>query len=223
MADKGSISARKRLASRTDRLFRDMMDEEQEDAVLCSFGYDYFEGVKYGAAYSSFISYTISARLFSDLRKALRQMDSRHPDGYDINHSIISRGFRHQSYITIGAVCCFVTGTIKFMKWYSASIRCNQFLLEEYDFEILRSTMAKDPQASRMFESYCDELVKTESTLMRDVEKRYDAKDRKAAESELPRFRDGVAVALYGSLFDAWLPTKTPDNYLGLAAGRKFY
>ena len=198
-------------------LFEQLLRQEQEDDVVCNFGYDYFNGVRWGAGAGCAFSFFASMRLSWDLQAAMRIMDARHPPSvYDRSVNIVSRGFRSHPFITTGMVCFFVTGWTKLYKWYSASIRVNNFALASFDYSELRKSMASDAEAVKLFDRYSAELDKPEATLLRIPKAVRDP-------PPVPTFGDGVAVGLYGSLFDAWLPTKPTRDYMGYAAGRKLY
>jgi hypothetical protein len=197
-------------------LFERLLAEEREDDIICSFGYDFFNGIRWAAGCGSVLSFVASYRLFGDLKHLVSAADARNPHSYDRTKLTIIKGMRVHPYMTAGTVSFFLMGCTKLFKWYSASVRVNNFHLAEFDFMLARQSFSEDPQAQKLFDEYCTELAKPESNLFRDSS---NVRGRRAPRT--PSFSDGVAVGLFGSLFDSWLPTGPTSAYIGFSAGRK--
>jgi hypothetical protein len=202
------------------RIFERLLAEEREDDIVCSFGYDFFDGVRWASGCGSVLSFVAAWRLSGDIKKRLKAADAQFPNAYDVHKPMLIRGLRICPMMTIGVVSFLVTGVSKVFKWYSSSIRVNNFLLAEYELSETRLSLNDDPEARAIFDEYCKELAAPQGTLFRDTSKSWASQDQPPP---APSFSDGVAVGIYGSLFDSWLPTGPTSAYIGFTGGRKLY
>jgi hypothetical protein len=195
--------------------FERLLAQEREDDIVCAFGFDFFDGIRWSAGCGAILSFIASYRLYGDLSLILKAEDHANPHAYDFGKSAVVRGLRVNPYMTAGMWSFFLMGWTKLFKWYSASVRVNTFYMASFEFEEMRDSAVKqDPEGAKLFDAYCAELTKPSATLFRD------AQEKSAIVT--PTFSDGVAVGLFGSLFDSWLPTRPTSDYVGFAAGRTY-
>ena len=153
--------------------FREEMEEilegEIEDAVLCSFGPDYFNGARQGAGLSSMVSLAVARRLYTTLR--LNYQDYLRKERFVVEgkrlsiRSVLSHGVRLHSYLFAGFACASMTSVVKAVKFFVASQRVNEFWLDHAAFSDLYEAAKEDNALLPVFEEYVEKLAPRDATV----------------------------------------------------------
>lgn len=238
--------------------------DETEDIILCAFGMDYFNGARYGAGIGSFVSLFCSFRLWRLVRHSIHIVDindlqSNGPRAQLTEKAkaqllktitmrqVIRRGFSSKPFHTAGMIAAALTGSMKMVKFFLASQRVNEFLLDDLEFDELKSWASQDANAAKVFEEFCRESMQqaTSDAATAKYAHEQGALSRAASRGSIaaqlaqtkaiagngdnslgllpvirrPTTWDGVAVGLFGSIMDCCLPAKPVSAYYDMRFG----
>lgn len=213
------------------------LQQQDDDAVLCAFGPEYFNGARYGSGIGSLLSFLFAWRAYRETRNAriayLLHSGTRQGNLPKMKFFATMRyGFRMQPLYSTGVMACTATGMAKLLKFYLASGRVNEFLLDDFEFGELRSWAAESPDTSKAFNDFCldslesslkpsvavatsvnSSLTLTDKLIVQHGNAKRQAGFGDQAIRRRPTFGDGVAVGLLGSIMDCYLPTKPQSMY----------
>jgi hypothetical protein len=210
------------------------LQQQSDDATICNFGPDFFNGARYGSGFGSLTSFIFAWSSFYAIRKA--QTASLVNGGARPGKlpkmsfvSIMKFGFRLQPFFATGVIACTTTGIAKLVKFYFASARVNEFLFDDIEFEGLRHWADQSEETSKAFEAFCKDSIEsaptstitsakqiasmnlTDKLIAKHGEAKRDLEYGDHILKRRPTFGDGVAVGLFGSIMDCYLPT-LPEN-----------
>jgi hypothetical protein len=217
--------------------------QHDDDAVVCAFGPDFFNGARYGAGGGSLTSFLFAWRAYREIKTA--RMTSMLNSGTRLVNlprlkffATMTYGFRMQPLYASGVMACSLTGVAKLVKFYLASGRVNEFLLDDVEFEELQAWAKQSPETAKVFTDFCNDslaslkpqnhsvdVATAASPTLSDrlIAKHGNAKRELHMGDQLvrrrPNFRDGVAVGLFGSIMDCYLPTKPESMYYDCCFG----
>ncbi|EKF27704.1 hypothetical protein MOQ_008565 [Trypanosoma cruzi marinkellei] len=210
--------------------------QEQDDAVLCAFGRDYFDGARRGAACGGVFTAWLSRRTYVDLRDDFKKYEADLPRHLRRGKWTISRGFRTRPFLTLGCISLVLTTLMKSVKFTLANHRYQEFLADDIGFTLLEQMYANLPEGNERLEKFLDEALtnsRTASASSTDGVSNSRMPHTKTVTSTLlqetsplcerkpPSFWDGVAVGLMGSIMDCYLPSKPVYNYYGMRCGMR--
>lgn len=235
--------------SREELIVEQLRSRENEDAVLCAFGPDYFHGARDGAFFGIFVSILAARRIFRSVRDQQHMVDRQKGillkldrGWFSSGWHVMSRGMRLQPFLTAGVAACCATATMKMLKYWSAAQRCNEFFVDDIEFLELKEMTAVNPQMEKAFHNYCDEVLHSPTTvaatlstdvthvsgsvalLLKRAEQSGPSTTAGGGKGEViyrrpPTYWDGVAVGLFGSMMDCYLPQKPVKTYYRMMFG----
>ncbi|CUG87354.1 Hypothetical protein, putative [Bodo saltans] len=212
------------------------LQQQSDDAIICNFGPEFFNGARYGSGFGSLMSFLFSWSAFCAIRKARMSLivNSGTRSGKLPSMSFIPTmkwGFRLQPFFTTGVIACFTTGCAKLVKFYLSSARVNEFLFDDLEFEGLQHWANQSEETSKAFDAFCKDSIASAPTSTMSSAKQIASMDltdkliarHSEAKRDLdygdhilkrrPTFGDGVAVGLFGSIMDCHLPTLPENRY----------
>ncbi|KEG14991.1 hypothetical protein DQ04_00231170 [Trypanosoma grayi] len=208
--------------------------QEQDDAVLCAFGCDYFDGARKGAACGGLFTAWLARRTYVDLRDDYMEYAASIPRHMRDNSWTIIRGFRTRPFFTVGCISLVMTTLMKSVKFTLANYRYQEFVADDMDFELLEKELSSTPEGKSELERLFKEVSKTTTAAsLRDdaagtrgprgqtVTNTLMKEASQVCERSAPTFWDGVAVGLMGSIMDCYLPSKPVYNYYGMRCGMR--
>nr|CCC93707.1 conserved hypothetical protein [Trypanosoma congolense IL3000] len=210
--------------------------KEQDDALLCAFGPDFFNGARVGAGCGGVFTAYLAWRSFVDLRKDHRLCDVSLPKHMHDNSWTIKRGFRSRPFFTVGCIALSITTVLKTAKFCLASYRYQEFVADDIGFELLKEMYAGSCEEQHELEVLTQALSnpngidKTPSvanappvggngskgTALTEL---LVGRASSVCEREPPSFWDGVAVGVMGSVMDCYLPSKPLYSYYNMRCG----
>ncbi|KAF5223086.1 hypothetical protein ECC02_003913 [Trypanosoma cruzi] len=210
--------------------------QEQDDAVLCAFGRDYFDGARKGAACGGVFTAWLFRRTYVDLREDFKEHEANLPRHLRRGKWTISRGFRTRPFLTLGCISLALTTLMKSVKFTLANYRYQEFVADDIGFTLLEQMCANLPEGNERFEKLLDEAL-TNSTAVsaspsdgvansrmpkkKTVTSALMQESSSLRERKPPSFWDGVAVGLMGSVMDCYLPSRPVHTYYGMQCGMR--
>lgn len=209
---------------------------EKDDAVLCAFGRDFFDGARKGAASGGLFTAWLTRRTFIDLRDDYKEYEADLPRHMRCSSWTISRGFRTRPFFTLGCMSLALTTLLKVAKFTLANRRYQEFVADDVGFELLQAMCAdshgEKDELNRLLDvelgasktgpvSTPERDVKTPNDQAKSLTRRLVAEAADVSERRAPTFWDGVAVGLLGSVMDCYLPSKPVYCYYGMRCGMR--
>lgn len=218
--------------------------QEEEDAVVCQFGPDYFRGARAGAGCGAVVTAGCSAYSYRFMRRDQRAADAAVGFGpsarnTDFPKGVLRRGFVTQPMLAMGCFCLAVTSVLKVMKCRLAHRRCLEFEVDDVGFDLLMEMTAESPDAAAVLDGLRETVLQSQAverqqtSLLEDFRSTQESgkswklsnalADQVARRSPSiarhPTFADGVAVGLAGSIMDCYTPQKPPSSYYNMHFG----
>lgn len=217
-------------------------EAEDEDAVVCRFGPEYFRGARAGAFCGAWGAALCSFFVYRHLKNDQLQAD--HEAGFakgvrnpDFPRGIIRRGLRTQPMLALGCICLRITCVLKVSKTILAHRRCREFDLDDLGFELLHDMAQENVEVPELLVRMQQEIAQKEEEkkrgdIMEDLRTSQQSGQKWSIERVIqkqtssplggqrcPSYMDGVAVGLAGSIFDCYLPQKPPSAYYNMTFG----
>ncbi|SCU71613.1 uncharacterized protein TEOVI_000319400 [Trypanosoma equiperdum] len=212
--------------------------KEEDDALLCAFGPDYFNGARVGAGCGGVFTAFLAWWSFVDLKEDHKLCDSALPTHMRDRSWSIRRGFHSRPFFTVGCVALGITTLMKATKFCLANYRYQEFAADDIGFELLKSMYVSSPEGHRQFEAFVKKTIGNEKVLElpspstnfatggkirnnQNLTETLVSSTSSFCDRKPPSFWDGVAVGIMGSVMDCYLPCKPLYSYYGMRCGMR--